>query len=204
MLDSDKRDQDGLPKSRGFGFIEFSEPKHALLALRKMNNNPDIFGPNRRPIVEFAIENSKMILKSKQRKEQQQKRFSKQEENENQEEEGENQKKRKSRANLKKEIVERAQKRGKPAPSKKETSDEPRNTKANHKGKIEQPTENKKGEKKKNEQQQEQQKRKEKPKAAPKKKRKGDFDDFDVMVRNQKQRLLSGGGSSISKWLEDE
>ncbi|XP_031494464.1 uncharacterized protein LOC116260343 isoform X2 [Nymphaea colorata] len=43
--------------SRGVAFVEFSEHQHALVALRVLNNNPEIFGPERRPIVEFAIEN---------------------------------------------------------------------------------------------------------------------------------------------------
>ncbi|KAJ7543705.1 hypothetical protein O6H91_09G049400 [Diphasiastrum complanatum] len=45
-------------KSRGAGFVEFSEHQHALVALRVLNNNPDVFGTERRPIVEFAIENT--------------------------------------------------------------------------------------------------------------------------------------------------
>lgn len=32
------------PKSRGRGFIEFTEHEHALCALRQLNNNPQPFG----------------------------------------------------------------------------------------------------------------------------------------------------------------
>ncbi|XP_071930703.1 uncharacterized protein [Coffea arabica] len=43
--------------SRGVGFVEFSEHQHALVALRVLNNNPETFGPEQRPIVEFAVDN---------------------------------------------------------------------------------------------------------------------------------------------------
>lgn len=43
--------------SRGVAFLEFSEHEHALVALRVLNNNPDTFGPEHRPIVEFALDN---------------------------------------------------------------------------------------------------------------------------------------------------
>ncbi len=33
--------EDGTPRSKGFGFVEFSEHIHALAALRKLNNNPE-------------------------------------------------------------------------------------------------------------------------------------------------------------------
>lgn len=31
-------------KSKGFGFVSFSTHREALVALRKLNNNPNIFG----------------------------------------------------------------------------------------------------------------------------------------------------------------
>lgn len=43
-------------QSLGYAFVEFVEHEHALAALRKVNNNPDLFGPNKRPIVEFSLE----------------------------------------------------------------------------------------------------------------------------------------------------
>ncbi|KAJ8767166.1 hypothetical protein K2173_013563 [Erythroxylum novogranatense] len=43
--------------SRGVAFVEFSEHQHALVALRVLNNNPETFGPEHRPIVEFALNN---------------------------------------------------------------------------------------------------------------------------------------------------
>ncbi|KAH9696355.1 hypothetical protein KPL71_023146 [Citrus sinensis] len=43
--------------SRGVAFVEFTEHQHALVALRVLNNNPKTFGPEHRPIVEFAVDN---------------------------------------------------------------------------------------------------------------------------------------------------
>ncbi|KAL8138862.1 hypothetical protein V2J09_004863 [Rumex salicifolius] len=43
--------------SRGVAFVEFTEHEHALVALRVLNNNPETFGPEHRPIVEFALDN---------------------------------------------------------------------------------------------------------------------------------------------------
>ncbi|KQK12647.1 RNA-binding protein 28 isoform X2 [Brachypodium distachyon] len=42
--------------SRGVAFVDFQEHEHALVALRVLNNNPGTFGAERRPIVEFALE----------------------------------------------------------------------------------------------------------------------------------------------------
>ncbi|KAF5727175.1 putative RNA-binding family protein [Tripterygium wilfordii] len=43
--------------SRGVAFVEFTEHQHALVALRVLNNNPETFGPEHRPIVVFAVDN---------------------------------------------------------------------------------------------------------------------------------------------------
>ncbi|XP_053572304.1 RNA-binding protein 28 [Bombina bombina] len=56
-------------QSLGYGFVEFLEHEHALAALRHVNNNPDIFGPQKRPIVEFSLEDMNK-LKIKQRRQQ--------------------------------------------------------------------------------------------------------------------------------------
>lgn len=53
-----------LGKSKGFGFVEYAEHRHALAALRQLNNNPSVFSAERRPIVEFSVEN-KMALNRK-------------------------------------------------------------------------------------------------------------------------------------------
>ncbi|XP_016130128.1 RNA-binding protein 28 isoform X2 [Sinocyclocheilus grahami] len=50
-----------IGKSLGYGFVEFKEHEHALQALRHLNNNPDIFGPQKRPIVEFSLEDGRKL-----------------------------------------------------------------------------------------------------------------------------------------------
>lgn len=54
-------------KSKGFGFLSFSRHEDALAVLRKLNNNPDIFSANHRPIVSFSIEDMN-VLKIKERR----------------------------------------------------------------------------------------------------------------------------------------
>lgn len=50
---------DGEQRSRGIAFVEFVDPEAALACLRGLNNNPKVFGPARRPIVEFALEDAR-------------------------------------------------------------------------------------------------------------------------------------------------
>ncbi|KAI5081591.1 hypothetical protein GOP47_0001334 [Adiantum capillus-veneris] len=61
------RDEAKGGESRGIAFVEYTEHEHALVALRVLNNNPETFGPDRRPIVEFAIENLQRLRKRQER-----------------------------------------------------------------------------------------------------------------------------------------
>ena len=63
----DRVDSSGRGRSMGYGFVEFTNHKDALAALRATNNNPEIFGADRRPIVEFSLENS-FVVKTKERR----------------------------------------------------------------------------------------------------------------------------------------
>eukprot|EP00793_Prasinoderma_coloniale_P004027 PRCOL_00006869-RA len=65
LVDSERNGKDGKPRSRGAGFVEFGEHEHALACLRHLNNNPKVkgFTAERRPIVEFAIEDVRMLRK---------------------------------------------------------------------------------------------------------------------------------------------
>ncbi|KAG9489778.1 hypothetical protein GDO78_005623 [Eleutherodactylus coqui] len=54
-------------QSLGYAFVQFVEHDHALAALRHVNNNPDLFGPKKRPIVEFSLEDMHK-LKIKERR----------------------------------------------------------------------------------------------------------------------------------------
>ncbi|XP_033739405.1 RNA-binding protein 28-like isoform X2 [Pecten maximus] len=67
MLDLERVNGQGKAKSRGYGFVNFTEHKHALQALRAANNNPDLFEDKRRLIVEFSLEN-KTALQAKEKK----------------------------------------------------------------------------------------------------------------------------------------
>ena len=83
LYDNEKMDENGKPRSKGMGFIEFTEHEHALTALRALNNNPNAFSRARRPIVEFSIEDARAVrkleLKAKQREGQQKRAASKDE-----------------------------------------------------------------------------------------------------------------------------
>lgn len=56
-----------LGTSKGFAFVAFSKHEHSLAALKNLNNNPNIFSKDKRPIVEFSIENLVAINKKKTR-----------------------------------------------------------------------------------------------------------------------------------------
>ncbi|CAL1541094.1 unnamed protein product [Lymnaea stagnalis] len=61
MRDLNRLNSQGIGKSRGFAFCSFSQHAHALNALNHLNNNPNIFGDKKRPIVEFSLENRKAL-----------------------------------------------------------------------------------------------------------------------------------------------
>lgn len=54
-------------KSRGYGFLSFKKHEIALEVLRKLNNNPSVFGKNSRPIVSFSVEDRKVHTIKQQR-----------------------------------------------------------------------------------------------------------------------------------------
>ena len=47
MRSKERFTSDGLGRSMGYGFVEFTEHSSALTALRAINNNPEIFGPRK-------------------------------------------------------------------------------------------------------------------------------------------------------------
>ncbi|XP_052088587.1 RNA-binding protein 28-like [Mytilus californianus] len=67
MRDTERVNTKGVAKSRGYAFINFSDHQHAVEALRKTNNDPDLFNDNRRLIVEFSLENKNALLAKEKR-----------------------------------------------------------------------------------------------------------------------------------------
>uniref|UniRef100_A0A8C9UX56 RNA binding motif protein 28 n=1 Tax=Scleropages formosus TaxID=113540 RepID=A0A8C9UX56_SCLFO len=68
MYDRKPQGKKVMGRSLGFAFVQFQEHEHALAALRYLNNNPSVFGPNKRPIVEFSLEDStKLKIKEMRR-----------------------------------------------------------------------------------------------------------------------------------------
>lgn len=57
----------GKALSKHYGFVSLSQHEDTLTALRNVNNNPTIFTNDRRPIVEFSIENRKALLARQKR-----------------------------------------------------------------------------------------------------------------------------------------
>ncbi|KAL0386942.1 UNVERIFIED_CONTAM: RNA-binding protein 28 [Sesamum radiatum] len=73
LKDSKKGKEGEKSCPRGVAFLEFTEHQHALVALRVLNNNPDTFDPEHRPIVEFALDNvQKLKLRQEKLQAQQQ------------------------------------------------------------------------------------------------------------------------------------
>ena len=51
-----------------YGFVNFVRQEHALKIVELLNNNKFVFGPQRRPIVQFAIENRRALQLKEQRR----------------------------------------------------------------------------------------------------------------------------------------
>ncbi|KAL0208534.1 hypothetical protein P9112_011121 [Eukaryota sp. TZLM1-RC] len=64
LKETDRLDANGQPMSKGICFVQYHNHLQALAALRSLNNSPDVedFG-GKRPIVEFAIDNVRMLQK---------------------------------------------------------------------------------------------------------------------------------------------
>ncbi|CAF1685073.1 unnamed protein product, partial [Adineta ricciae] len=56
-------------KSLGFGFVNITRHEFALRLIELLNNNKHVFGPNRRPIIQFSIENRRALQLQEQRRE---------------------------------------------------------------------------------------------------------------------------------------
>ncbi|XP_056137738.1 RNA-binding protein 28 [Lampris incognitus] len=61
MYDRKPEKGKSVGQSLGYGFVQFQDHEHALGTLRYLNNNPDIFGSHKRPIVEFSLEDKRKL-----------------------------------------------------------------------------------------------------------------------------------------------
>eukprot|EP00457_Paulinella_chromatophora_P002099 gb/GEZN01002103.1/.p1 GENE.gb/GEZN01002103.1/~~gb/GEZN01002103.1/.p1 ORF type:complete len:832 (+),score=143.65 gb/GEZN01002103.1/:137-2497(+) len=62
VRDKERIDSKGVRRSKRYGFVEFETHDAALSALRKLNNNPRVWGKDTRPIVEFALDDQRKLL----------------------------------------------------------------------------------------------------------------------------------------------
>ena len=61
LLDAERPGPDGVPRSKGIGFVEFAEHEHALCALRQLNNNPKAFAKVRCAAAEQQHNKSRLM-----------------------------------------------------------------------------------------------------------------------------------------------
>lgn len=66
--EKEKEEQELLDTIPGFAFVTYSTHELALKALRKANNSPRLFGPQNRPIIEFALENMEVVQRSREKR----------------------------------------------------------------------------------------------------------------------------------------
>jgi len=65
----DRVGADGKMRSKGFGFLEMADHDDALTVIETMNNSPKFFGPQKRPILQFAWTDVQVIKKILRRRE---------------------------------------------------------------------------------------------------------------------------------------
>eukprot|EP00466_Bigelowiella_natans_P013418 jgi/Bigna1/136603/aug1.34_g11311 len=70
LMDQNKLDDNGRARSRGVGFVEFDGYADTVACLRCLNNHPNAghgFSFTSRPIVEFAVEDSRKVARRRRR-----------------------------------------------------------------------------------------------------------------------------------------
>ena len=93
QLDPTRPDVDGNPRSKGFGFLDFKDPEIALRFVRKLSEAPYLFSKKRPAVVEFALDDVRMLRLRELRLERQKKRIQEMKEAERETEEPEKEKK---------------------------------------------------------------------------------------------------------------
>jgi len=77
MRDMTRVNSEGVHRSKGFGFVEFTTTALAKKALHAVNNNGKLFQNGQRPIVQFSIEDMRALKKKQERYEKAQAEFKK-------------------------------------------------------------------------------------------------------------------------------
>ncbi len=77
MRDMSRVNSEGVHRSKGFGFVEFTTTALAKKALHAVNNNGVLFKNGQRPIVQFSIEDMRALKKKQERYEKAQVEFKK-------------------------------------------------------------------------------------------------------------------------------
>jgi len=68
VRDDERRSEAGERRSKGYGFMAFKDHDSAMRTLEFLNDNPKVFGGNRRPIVEFAVEDKRKLRMQEEEK----------------------------------------------------------------------------------------------------------------------------------------
>ncbi|KAH7661916.1 nucleolar protein 4 [Dioscorea alata] len=68
LKDAKKGNISAKKHPRAVAFVDFKEHDHALVALRVLNNNPETFDPEHRPIVEFALDDIQKLAQQQKAK----------------------------------------------------------------------------------------------------------------------------------------
>ncbi|CAA7028282.1 unnamed protein product [Microthlaspi erraticum] len=89
LKDQKKGKVDTKNHSRGVAFVEFTQHEHALVALRVLNNNPETFGSQHRPVIEFALDDVRTLKKRNEMQQRFQQQRTRHDESEEQQANGE-------------------------------------------------------------------------------------------------------------------
>ncbi|XP_061195663.1 RNA-binding protein 28-like [Saccostrea echinata] len=208
MRDLERMNSKKIGKSRGYAFVNFTCHQHALNALRNTNNNADLFGENKRLIVEFSLENKAALQAKEKRMERQKGRLEALKKAKSKDSLNETTEEKKSKKNQKVQTPKMVDKFIGSLPAAEDGKKLPKGlpshwgAKVRHKPRPVVTTTNKKSKKNVLKRKPEEANVfSEKVKTVKPKKRKTDgVDDFDMLVNKYKKNLL--GKSQKSKWFD--
>ncbi|XP_062588932.1 RNA-binding protein 28-like [Saccostrea cucullata] len=208
MRDLERMNSKKVGKSRGYAFVNFTCHQHALNALRNTNNDADLFGENKRLIVEFSLENKAALQAKEKRLERQKGRLEALNKAKSKDSMNETMENKKSKKQQKSQVPKMVDKFIGSLPAAEDGKKLPKGlpshwgAKVRHKPRPAVTTTNKKSKKNVLKRKSEETSVfSEKVKTVKPKKRKIDgVDDFDMLVNKYKKNLL--GKSQKSKWFD--